>query len=180
MHSASRSDIQGARRLRTEMTDAEVRLGIRLRRRQIDGYRFRRQVTMGPYVVDFACLKARLVVEVDGDPLPIPPRRGEGRPLNEMIDARSGWNRGLQSAEVLELRRSAADGGSTGKHPCGVAGTPSLSLPARGRETQDLTCLSYSGTGQSKPADAARHWQIILFGLQGPGVSRAPEAFAEG
>ncbi len=85
MHSASRSDIQGARRLRTEMTDAEVRLGIRLRRRQIDGYRFRRQVTMGPYVVDFACLKARLVVEVDGDPLPIPPRRGEGRPLNEMM-----------------------------------------------------------------------------------------------
>jgi very-short-patch-repair endonuclease len=33
---------------------------------QIDGNRFRRQVPIGPYVVDFACLKARLVIEVDG------------------------------------------------------------------------------------------------------------------
>ena len=48
------------------MTDAEVRLWNRRRGEQFDGYRFRRQVPMGPYVVDFACLKARLVVEVDG------------------------------------------------------------------------------------------------------------------
>ncbi len=51
---------------RTELTDAEVRLWIRLRGEQIDGYRFRRQVPMGPYVFDFACLKARLMIEVDG------------------------------------------------------------------------------------------------------------------
>jgi very-short-patch-repair endonuclease len=37
-----------------------------LRRRQIDGHRFRRQVPIGPYIVDFACLGARLVIEVDG------------------------------------------------------------------------------------------------------------------
>jgi very-short-patch-repair endonuclease len=48
------------------MTDAEVRLWLRLRGEQIEGYRFRRQVPIGPYVADFACLKARLVVEVDG------------------------------------------------------------------------------------------------------------------
>jgi len=48
------------------MTTAEVRLWTRLRRWQVDGYRFRRQVPRGPYILDFACLAARLVVEVDG------------------------------------------------------------------------------------------------------------------
>src|SRR5271155_955254 len=55
-----------ARRLRTNMTDAERRLWARLRRKQLYGHRFRRQVALGPYVVDFVCLSARLVVEVDG------------------------------------------------------------------------------------------------------------------
>jgi len=66
MHSASRSDILRARQLRGRMTVAEVRLWQRLRGEQIDGYRFRRQVPLGPYVVDFACVNARLVIEVDG------------------------------------------------------------------------------------------------------------------
>ncbi len=48
------------------MTDAEIRLWSRLRRKQVDGYRFRRQAPLGPYVVDFACFDARLVIEVDG------------------------------------------------------------------------------------------------------------------
>jgi very-short-patch-repair endonuclease len=48
------------------MTDAEARLWMRLRAKQIDGHRFRRQVPMGPYIVDFACLDAQVIVEVDG------------------------------------------------------------------------------------------------------------------
>jgi very-short-patch-repair endonuclease len=55
-----------ARRLRRDMTEAESKLWHRLRRRQLDGYRFRRQVPIGGYFVDFACLGARLVVEIDG------------------------------------------------------------------------------------------------------------------
>jgi very-short-patch-repair endonuclease len=55
-----------ARTLRQNPTDAERRLWSRLRRRQLDGCRFRRQVPLGPYVVDFACLAARLVIEIDG------------------------------------------------------------------------------------------------------------------
>ena len=55
-----------ASRLRTNMTDAERRLWARLRRKQIASHRFRRQVPIGRYVVDFACLSANLVVEVDG------------------------------------------------------------------------------------------------------------------
>lgn len=48
------------------MTDAERLLWSRFRMRQTDGHRFRRQVPIGPYIVDFACLAAKLVVEVDG------------------------------------------------------------------------------------------------------------------
>jgi very-short-patch-repair endonuclease len=55
-----------ARELRGNLTDAERRLWSRLRLKQIDGRRFRRQVPIGPYIADFVCLDAKLVVEVDG------------------------------------------------------------------------------------------------------------------
>ena len=55
-----------ARRLRKAMTDAEHRLWHRLRNRRLAGGKFRRQHPVGPYVVDFACVEARLVVELDG------------------------------------------------------------------------------------------------------------------
>lgn len=55
-----------ARTLRRNMTDAETALWRRLRRRQLQGHRFRRQCPIGRYVVDFACIERRLVVEVDG------------------------------------------------------------------------------------------------------------------
>ena len=48
------------------MTDAEQALWRSLRDRQVDGYRFRRQVPIGRYIVDFACLEKGLIVEVDG------------------------------------------------------------------------------------------------------------------
>jgi len=47
-------------------TDAENKLWSAVRRKQIGGLRFRRQFVLGPYFVDFVCLPARLVVEVDG------------------------------------------------------------------------------------------------------------------
>jgi very-short-patch-repair endonuclease len=56
-----------ARRLRKQMTNAEVVLWSYLRRGSVAGFRFRRQHPIGPYVADFACVSARLVVEVDGD-----------------------------------------------------------------------------------------------------------------
>jgi very-short-patch-repair endonuclease len=48
------------------MTDAERPLWHLLRRKQIDSHRFRKQVPIGKYIVDFACLDARLVIELDG------------------------------------------------------------------------------------------------------------------
>jgi very-short-patch-repair endonuclease len=55
-----------ARRLRQNPTEAEIRLWSKLRLKQIGGHRFRRQVPIGPYIADFACLERRLVIEVDG------------------------------------------------------------------------------------------------------------------
>jgi very-short-patch-repair endonuclease len=55
-----------ARQLRRTMTDAEMRLWQHLRSRRLLGFKFRRQVPIGYYVVDFACLDAQLVIEVDG------------------------------------------------------------------------------------------------------------------
>ncbi len=55
-----------ARRLRKTPTEAETRLWSVLRKRQIEDARFRRQAPIGPYVVDFACVAGKLVVEVDG------------------------------------------------------------------------------------------------------------------
>lgn len=51
---------------RKHPTDAERALWRRIRLRQIDGYRFRRQHPMSSYIVDFACLERKLIVEADG------------------------------------------------------------------------------------------------------------------
>ena len=79
MPSVSRPDPQRARELREQMTDAEVRLWFRLRANQIGGHHFRRQVPVGPYVVDFLCAKAQLVVEVDGSQHQTPLNHDEAR-----------------------------------------------------------------------------------------------------
>ena len=48
------------------MTGTELRIWTRIRRGQLNGWRFRRQQPIGPYFVDFFCPAARLIIEVDG------------------------------------------------------------------------------------------------------------------
>jgi very-short-patch-repair endonuclease len=48
------------------MTSAEKMLWNSLRRRQLDGLKFRRQHPLGPFIVDFCCPERSLIVEVDG------------------------------------------------------------------------------------------------------------------
>jgi very-short-patch-repair endonuclease len=55
-----------AKEMRRNATDAERRVWSVLRRKQVDSLKFRRQVVIGPFIVDFACLSRRLVIEVDG------------------------------------------------------------------------------------------------------------------
>ena len=55
-----------AKELRAEMTDAERKLWYYLRAERFEGHKFRRQVPLGRYVVDFLCEQAAIIVEVDG------------------------------------------------------------------------------------------------------------------
>jgi very-short-patch-repair endonuclease len=55
-----------ARNNRKDPTDAERRLWIMLRQRQLGGHRFRRQAPIGDFIVDFVCFEAKLIIELDG------------------------------------------------------------------------------------------------------------------
>jgi len=73
-----------ARALRSDMTESERKLWALLRRKQIAGLRFRRQQPIGPYIADFYCPAAKLVLELDGG------QHGEDR-RREYDEARTDW-----------------------------------------------------------------------------------------
>ena len=73
-----------AKRLRSEATDAERRLWAVLRHKQVAGVRFRRQQAIGPYIVDFYCPAAKVVIELDGD------QHGEDQHVS-YDEARTRW-----------------------------------------------------------------------------------------
>ena len=58
--------IPQAKALRKKQTDAESLLWSKLRNRQFEGMKFRRQRPIGNYVVDFACIEKKIVIEADG------------------------------------------------------------------------------------------------------------------
>ena len=73
-----------AKRLRRDATQAEQKMWQQLRNRRLAGLKFRRQMPIGPYVVDFICLEQGLVIEVDGSQ--------HGTQTNQMHDeARTGY-----------------------------------------------------------------------------------------
>ena len=61
-----KSAIPRARQLRRAMTDAETKLWKLLRGRRMLALKFRRQVPVGPYIADFLCIAAKVIVEADG------------------------------------------------------------------------------------------------------------------
>ncbi|SDM27929.1 Very-short-patch-repair endonuclease [Maricaulis salignorans] len=79
-----------AKRLRREMTNAEVKLWVHLRKRDLCGHRFRRQHPIGPYVADFACVALKLIVEVDGGTHGTPEEIAHDRRRTRFLEAQ-GW-----------------------------------------------------------------------------------------
>ncbi len=93
-----RTGIASARRLRRRMTDAEMRMWFLLRDRRLAEHKFRRQVPIGPWIADFVCTQARLVVEIDG-----------GQHADSQRDTARDHDlesRGYRVVEVLEQRRA--------------------------------------------------------------------------
>jgi very-short-patch-repair endonuclease len=82
-----------ARRMRRAPTDAEARLWCRLRAGRMLAYKFRRQQPIGRFVVDFACMRCKLVIELDG-----------GQHLDRLDQdlQRTGWLRS-QGFEVIRF-----------------------------------------------------------------------------
>jgi very-short-patch-repair endonuclease len=62
----NRNHTERARSLRREQTDAEQTLWHELRSRRLEGFKFKRQVSLGSYIADFMCFECKLIVEVDG------------------------------------------------------------------------------------------------------------------
>ena len=58
--------LKRAKSLRRPMTPQELGLWLRLKNRQLGGFKFRRQHPIGPYILDFFCAQVRLAVEIDG------------------------------------------------------------------------------------------------------------------
>ena len=56
-----------ARQLRTRMTPGEIKLWSKLSKKRFHGLKFRKQVPIGPFIVDFLCVEKMLIIEVDGD-----------------------------------------------------------------------------------------------------------------
>ena len=66
MYPVRRQVSRYAAQLRRDRTDAEDRLWQAIRNRQLGGYKFRFQSSLLPYVADFLCHEAKLIVELDG------------------------------------------------------------------------------------------------------------------
>lgn len=95
-----------ARRLRNGETEAEYRLRGELRSRRLNGYKFVRQIPIGPYVVDFVCRETNLIVELDGSQ-----HAGSSKDIertvwlnNQGYSVLRFWNH-----EVLQERRAVLD-----------------------------------------------------------------------
>ena len=61
------SELNKRRSLRKAAPHAEQIVWSRLRKNQVLGFKFRRQYSVGPYVIDFYCPALTLAVEIDGD-----------------------------------------------------------------------------------------------------------------
>jgi len=81
-----REMVEVAKRFRKESTASEHLLWQHLRRKALDGHKFRRQHPFGPFVLDFFCAERRLAVEVDG-PIHASQREDDIRRQNLLEDA---------------------------------------------------------------------------------------------
>ena len=96
-HQVSKEQRSFAKHLRKNATALEDHLWHELRAKRLDGWKFRRQVPIGRYIVDFVCFEAGLIVEVDG-PL-------HDRPENRLSDA--ARDRVLRQEDFRILRFSS-------------------------------------------------------------------------
>ncbi len=130
-----------ARNLRANATDAEYLLWYELRNRVLNGYRFSRQVRIGPFICDFACRSEKLIVELDGSQHsenPADERRTQWL-LAQGYSVLRFWNDevAFERGAVLEAILAALEGRLLPPHPTSASAqlrfaVPSYPSPRRG------------------------------------------------
>ena len=118
-----------ARTLRNNATHAERMLWRRLSGRQLDGYKFSRQMPLGGFVCDFLCREARLVVEVDGGQHSV--NSAEDARRTRLIEAEGFRVLRFWNNEVIENTESVLE---AIQHA--LSSNPPLPLPLAGGETK--------------------------------------------
>ena len=91
-----------AKRLRRDQTDAESVFWYNVRSRGLAGFKFKRQYPIAPYIVDFICIEAKLVVELDGGQHATQRFYDEKR--TEFLEAQGYWVLRFWSNEVFTNR----------------------------------------------------------------------------
>lgn len=97
-----------AKKLRKNLTDTEKLLWYHLRKRQLNGLKFRKQAPIGRFVVDFVCLEKRVIIEIDGSQHLLQTTRDQKRDLwlqKEGYRILRFWNSEVfeHTEEVLEI-----------------------------------------------------------------------------
>ena len=133
----ARANAEFARTMRKEPTDAERTLWHLLRGRRFSGFKFRRQAPIGPYIADFVCFEARLIVEADGSQHAESAVDAERDAwfAKEGFRVRRFWNAEiLAQREVIEdtLWHDLADA-SSGRPAAVASSGPPSSAPSSGR-----------------------------------------------
>jgi very-short-patch-repair endonuclease len=150
-----------ARTMRGAPTDVELRLWRLLRDRRLNGIKFRRQVPLGPYIVDFLCVGAKLIVEADGSQ--------HAESLRDIVRdtylESQGWkvlrfwnNEVLQNREgVLEtiLAHARPSSGPSGHLLPGGEGVHRTTTP----EPLPLQDEEVHHTAQRSPSPSGRRWR---------------------
>ena len=86
--------------MRRDQTDAEAKLWSWLRGGQLEGLKFRRQVPIGNFIVDFCCRERKLIIEVDGGQHDL--ERAKDQKREELLTARGYRVLRFWNDEVLD------------------------------------------------------------------------------
>jgi very-short-patch-repair endonuclease len=132
-----------AKQLRQTMTRAETLLWRYIKAHRIGGLGFRRQVPIGPYVADFICHSARLIVELDGESHDFASRQ-------QSDQARDAW---FQSQNYLALRFT---NDQVLANLDGVVQAIRETADARVRSLPPSLALPHKGGGNKKSEGVAR------------------------
>ncbi len=95
-----------ARELRRKATRAETVLWNQLRDRRMQGFKFRRQHRVGPYILDFYCSRARLAIELDGGGHAEPDQAAYDHKRTQEIESRGIFLLRFWNHDVIQRREA--------------------------------------------------------------------------